>query len=180
MRAAPSLSSGVVNHLATTYSWFDCWGTGDRHAGGNTTWYHTIGDDNPNAGWVPAVDLQTTSAFDANPSAQGLPACGAPPPPPPDPSCSVHDDGRLWCTNAAAAPIHASATNGSGVVDRLRTTKSWFDCWTTGDLHGGGNRTWYHTQGDDAGRWGYVPAVDLNTPDAFDANPGAHGLRHCG
>lgn len=183
MHAGTNAGSPVVNHLQTTYSWFDCWGTGELHAGGNTTWYHTIGDENANAGWVPAVDLSTTSAFDANPTAHGLPQCGSPPPPPPpppDPSCSVHADGRLWCNNAAGSPIHTSATGGSTVVDHLRTTTSWFDCWTTGEMHAGGNTTWYHTEGDDAGRWGFVPAVDLMTPNAFDADPAARGLRRCG
>jgi hypothetical protein len=75
MRATPHLSSAVVNHLRTSFSFFECWGTGDRHAGGNTTWYRTIGDDNSNRGWIPAVDLSTTSAFDSNPSAHGLAHC---------------------------------------------------------------------------------------------------------
>lgn len=43
----------------------------------------------------------------------------------------------------------------------------------------GGNTTWYHTQGDDRGAWGWVPAVDLQTPDALDANPAAVGLAAC-
>ncbi len=179
LHAAPSNGSGVVNHLATTYSWFDCWATGSLHAGGNTTWYHTVGDDNPNAGWAPAVDLHTSDALDANPSAAGLPHCGGGAPPPSSSSCSVHGDGRLYCNNAAEATIRSSATNGGVPVDTLRSTNSWFDCWVTGDLHAGGNRTWYHTEGDDYGHWGFVPAVDLETASAFDANPTADGLRHC-
>jgi hypothetical protein len=75
MRATPRLSSAVVNHLRTSFSFFECWGTGDLHAGGNTTWYRTIGDDNSNRGWIPAVDLSTTSAFDSNPTAHGLARC---------------------------------------------------------------------------------------------------------
>jgi hypothetical protein len=75
LRATPRLSSAIVNHLRTTFSFFECWGTGDLHAGGNTTWYKTIGDDNGNRGWAAAVDLSTTSAFDSNPSAQGLARC---------------------------------------------------------------------------------------------------------
>ena len=75
MRSTPHLNATVVNHLRTSFSFFECWGTGDLHAGGNTTWYFTIGDDNSNLGWVPAVDLSTTSAFDSNPSAHGLPHC---------------------------------------------------------------------------------------------------------
>jgi hypothetical protein len=75
MRSTPHLNATVVNHLRTSFSFFECWGTGDLHAGGNTTWYKTIGDDNSNLGWIPAVDLSTTSAFDSNPSAHGLPHC---------------------------------------------------------------------------------------------------------
>lgn len=75
MRSAPQLAAPIVNRLRTTYSWFTCWGTGEMHAGGNTTWYRTIGDDNASAGWIPAVDLATTKEFDADPSARGLPKC---------------------------------------------------------------------------------------------------------
>jgi hypothetical protein len=179
LHEAPTNGSAVVNHLATTYSWFDCWGTGDLHAGGNTTWYHTIGDDNPNGGWAPGVDLHTSDALDANPSAAGLPQCGGSPPPPPSSSCSVHDDGRLYCNNTPNAVVRSTAENGGAPVDTLRTTNSWFDCWLTGDLHGGGNTTWYHTQGDDNGAWGFVPAVDLQTPNALDSDPSANGLQRC-
>ncbi len=181
MYSASHFSSGVVNHLRTTSSWFDCWGSGERHAGGNTTWYHTVGDDNGNWGYVPASDLNTSSAFDANPSAHGLRQCGgsSPPPPPVDPACSVHSDARLHCGNTSGATMHAGVTLASEVVDHLRTTPSWFDCWGTGERHAGGNTTWYHTMGDDNGHWGYVPAVDLHTSSAFDANPSAAGLKHC-
>jgi hypothetical protein len=185
LHAQPTNGSAVVNHLATTYSWFDCWGRGDLHAGGNTTWYHTVGDDNPNAGWVPGADLHTPDAFDANPSASGLPQCGgpapAPPPPPPpaNPACSVHGDGRLHCDNTPNATIRSMASYGGAAVDTLRTTNSWFDCWVSGQRHAGGNTTWYHTQGDDHGAWGFVPGVDLKTPNVFDGNPSAHGLKHC-
>jgi len=166
-------------------SWFKCWGTGDRHAGGNTTWYYTLGDDNDNWGWVPAVDLSTTSSFDANPSAHGLAQCAgqAPPPPPPpppeDPHCGVHADKKLYCSNADDAAMRASDHLSSSVVNHLRTTTSWFTCWGTGDRHAGGNTTWYYTLGDDNGNWGWVPAVDLDTTSAFDANPSAHGLPRC-
>ncbi len=76
MYSQPSGSSGAVDELQSTYSWFDCWGTGDRHAGGNTTWYHTYGDVNGAAGWVSGVHLNTGDSFDANPSASGLSECG--------------------------------------------------------------------------------------------------------
>jgi hypothetical protein len=182
MYSSMSTSSSVVNTLRSSNSWFTCWGTGELHAGGNTTWYYTEGDDNSSWGWVPAVDLDTTSAFDSNPSAAGLAQCGGSPPPPPpadDPNCDVHSDGKLYCLNSSGAPIHSSPTNGSAVVNHLRSTDSWFTCWKTGDLHAGGNHTWYYTEGDDNGNWGYVPAVDLHTTSDFDSNPSAHGLHAC-
>jgi N-acetyl-anhydromuramyl-L-alanine amidase AmpD len=179
MYAAANPTSGIVNHLRTTYSWFDCFAFGAPHSGGNSTWYHTVGDDNSNWGYVPAVNLQTSSGFDANPAAGGLRQCaGATPPPPQSSTCNVHADGKLYCTNSAGAPIYASA-NGGAIVNHLRTTSSWFDCFSFGALHAGGNHTWYHTIGDDNGNWGWVPAVHLNTAGAFDANPAAGGLRSC-
>ncbi|MDB4935233.1 MAG: hypothetical protein JWP87_2205 [Labilithrix sp.] len=93
--------------------------------------------------------------------------------------CSVHADGRLYCDDRAGTPMHAATNGGSPVVNTLRTAHSWFDCWGTGERHAGGNTTWYHTLGDDNGNYGWVPGVALKTPDAFDANPGAHGLKRC-
>jgi hypothetical protein len=75
MYAYPTPASGQVNVLRSTSSWFRCWGHGVPHAGGNDTWYGTVGDDNASFGFVPAVDLATTAEFDANPSAEGLPIC---------------------------------------------------------------------------------------------------------
>jgi hypothetical protein len=178
MYASTNVASGVVNHLETSNSWFDCWGTGELHAGGNHTWYHTLGDDNGNWGWVPAVDLQTSSSFDADPSAHGLKKCAAPLPPLPA-NCNVHSDKKLYCANTAHAAMHKSTTLSSTVVNHLETTKSWFKCWGTGELHAGGNHTWYYTLGDDNGNWGWIPAVNLSTPSTFDANPSAYGLPHC-
>jgi hypothetical protein len=178
MYASDNFSSSVVNHLRTTSSWFKCWADGEEHSGGNKTWYYTLGDDNDNWGWVPAVDLDTSSSFDANPSAQGLAEC-APSLPPLPSNCNVHSDGKLYCVNASGAAMYASANFSSSVVNHLRTTDSWFTCWGTGQLHPGGNTTWYYTLGDDTGSWGWVPAVDLDTPSSFDANPSAYGLPHC-
>ncbi|MFD0692134.1 hypothetical protein [Actinomadura fibrosa] len=93
--------------------------------------------------------------------------------------CGVRSDGRLYCGNEGDVDIMQSATYTSRYVDTLETVYSWFDCWTTGDPHSGGNRTWYHTKGDVFGRWGYVPAAVVYTSSAFDADPTAHGLRHC-
>lgn len=104
---------------------------------------------------------------------------GAVTPVPSQPSCRVYDDGKLHCDNKNGAPIRSAPTNGSGVVDHLRSTNSWFDCWSTGDLHAGGNTTWYHTQGDDHGAFGWVAAADMSTPNDFDADPQSKGLARC-
>jgi hypothetical protein len=90
--------------------------------------------------------------------------------------CGVQGDGKLHCDNDPGAAMRAEPKNGAAIVNRLRTGNSWFDCWTTGDRHAGGNTTWYHTLGDDNGNWGFVAAVDLSTPSAFDANP---SFRRC-
>lgn len=52
--------------------------------------------------------------------------------------------------------------------------------WATGAKHAGGNTTWYHTLGDDNAKWGWVPGVDLSTPDQLDQNPSAYGLKQRG
>lgn len=81
----------------------------------------------------------------------------------------------LYCENATA-DVFAGPQNHGTVVAKLVTTLSWFVCWETGDLHAGGNRVWYYTQGDRIlnwpGRkgWGYVPAFYLWTEE--DPFPG--------
>ena len=88
-------------------------------------------------------------------------------------------NGDLRCGNAYNASIkQVPAYDRNGVpvatVDYLRTTFSWFDCWTTGQRHSGGNSIWYRTYGDVTGRWGYVAAVSVYTPtDPFP------GVAHC-
>ncbi|WP_394846386.1 DUF1906 domain-containing protein [Pendulispora brunnea] len=93
--------------------------------------------------------------------------------------CGVHSDGKLYCTNTVGAAMRSTPRNGGTIVNRLRTSPSWFTCWGTGDQHAGGNTTWYYTQGDDNPNWGWVAAVDLSTTSAFDADPSAHGLKKC-
>lgn len=94
--------------------------------------------------------------------------------------CGVRSDGLLWCHNDAPTSIRSYPDRtDSWQVDTLRTTYSWFNCWTTGSLHAGGNRTWYKTTGDDHGASGFVPASAVHTPSSFDADPSAHGLRRC-
>jgi hypothetical protein len=95
-------------------------------------------------------------------------------------ACAVQADARLHCANAGGAALRAAPRNASPVVNVLRTTNSWFDCWTSGDRHAGGNTTWYHTVGDDNGNAGFVAAMALHTSDAFDANPSAARLARCG
>ncbi|MEU8404130.1 hypothetical protein AB0C28_53950 [Nonomuraea sp. NPDC048892] len=84
--------------------------------------------------------------------------------------------GNLYCGNAANAPIYATPGytkpngNPETVVDRLETTFSYFKCYVSGQPHGGGNSIWYHTYGDQTGRWGYVAAVNVWT--STDPYPG--------
>ncbi|MET9606882.1 hypothetical protein ABZZ17_17665 [Streptomyces sp. NPDC006512] len=49
----------VRGPLNTGFSWFQCWGRGDQHAGGNNVWYWTK-LDNGQWGNVPAVDVHTS------------------------------------------------------------------------------------------------------------------------
>jgi hypothetical protein len=91
----------------------------------------------------------------------------------------VQRDARLHCDNKAGAVLRAEAKNQSPVVNTLRTTSSWFECWTSGERHAGGNTTWYRTLGDDNGNRGFVAAVDLSTPESLDANPTVAGLAAC-
>ncbi|XKK39029.1 hypothetical protein HFP72_32185 [Nocardiopsis sp. ARC36] len=53
-------TSAVVDVLETSFSWFQCWGRGDSHAGGNNVWYWTQGDRNGRFGNIPAVNVFTT------------------------------------------------------------------------------------------------------------------------
>jgi len=96
--------------------------------------------------------------------------------------CGVGEDGNLWCTNASGAPLRDKPSidlPSSETADYLRTTYSWFTCWSEGQYHRGGNTTWYYTQGDDLGHWGWVAAEYVNTTDHFDSNPSNYGIRKC-
>jgi hypothetical protein len=87
---------------------------------------------------------------------------------------------RLWCWNDAPTSVRSSPyTTDSWQVDTLRTTYSWFYCWTFSEYHHSGNRTWYGAVGDDRGAAGFVPASAVHTSLDFDMNPGAYGLPHC-
>ncbi|MEE1770221.1 hypothetical protein PUR34_19255 [Streptomyces sp. JV185] len=54
-RSYRSATRGTLNG---TFSWFQCWGHGDPHPGGNDIWYWTELD---NGAWgnVPAADVST-------------------------------------------------------------------------------------------------------------------------
>ncbi|MFI6900599.1 hypothetical protein ACIBKY_05030 [Nonomuraea sp. NPDC050394] len=96
--------------------------------------------------------------------------------------CGVNGKGVLWCGNEGNAPLYdkPSTTTPVGyLIDNLWTTNSWFTCWSEGQYHKGGNTTWYKTQGDRKGKWGWVPAGYVFTSDGFDANPSRHGLPKC-
>ncbi|HUR07624.1 MAG TPA: hypothetical protein VM347_34135 [Nonomuraea sp.] len=94
-------------------------------------------------------------------------------------TCGVDPhDGRLHCSNEGGVPVFHGPRPVDD-VDFLDTTQSWFTCWTRGELHPGGNTTWYGTVGDRFGAFEYVPASVVHTPSGFDADPSRYGLRRC-
>lgn len=90
-------------------------------------------------------------------------------------SCSVQGDKKLHCTNDDNIPMRKNPWAASPIVNHLRTTSSWFDCWFPGEPHAGGNNVWYWTQGDDNANFGFVPAADVHT-----TKDPAPGLIKCG
>jgi hypothetical protein len=73
------------------------------------------------------------------------------------------------CGNAAPTTVYANTDYGY-IAGWLDSRRSWYVCWRIGQLHGGGNKVWYRTQGDRVGSdyywrrgWGYVPAVSVET-----------------
>ena len=89
--------------------------------------------------------------------------------------CGVEGDKKLHCANAGNTPVHQNPWAGSPVVNHLRTTRSWFTCWFSGEPHRGGNSIWYWTLGDDNDNWGFIQAAAVHTP-----NDPAPGLIRCG
>ena len=55
------------------------------------------------------------------------------------------------------------------MIDHLRTNPSWFVCRAEAGFSDGGTHPnrWEWTQGDDAGRWGWVRDIDI----ASETNP---------
>jgi hypothetical protein len=90
-----------------------------------------------------------------------------------NPPCFANSDGSLHCGNNAPIIVHESPRNGpnGGRVDVLRSNPSWFECWVHGQPNGT-NDIWYYTYGDDTHEWGFVPAIQVFTPQ--DPFPGVH------
>jgi hypothetical protein len=51
--------TNVVDRLASSFSYFRCWVSGQYHNGGNNIWYYTYGDYYGAWGYVPAVNVWT-------------------------------------------------------------------------------------------------------------------------
>jgi len=84
-------------------------------------------------------------------------------------SCRGRSDGLFDCSNLVGARIFASKSQGSAVIDHLRTNPSFFFCRSEGDPSGGGPHPdrWAKTVGDDHGRTGWVRDIDI----ASETNP---------
>jgi hypothetical protein len=96
-------------------------------------------------------------------------------------SCGVRS-GTLWCTNRAPVAMQDKPSWSmpqSWQVNTLRSSYSWFKCWSTGEIHPGHDYTWYYTLGDDNGNWGWVPGSDLDTTEYFDRHASDYGLPQC-
>lgn len=93
--------------------------------------------------------------------------------------CSLHADGKLYCQNSPYTDLHAQPTKASPIVDHLISIDSKFDCWGTGDLHDGGNTTWYRAVGDEHQLQGWAAGRDVSTASFFDQNPAAFGFATC-
>jgi hypothetical protein len=94
--------------------------------------------------------------------------------------CIVYTDNKLYCANRTVADMFVQPAATGPVVNHLRTVYSWFTCWDDGEPHAGGNATWFFTDGDDRGApYAWLPAVDVQTPQAFNADPEAYGFPQC-
>ncbi|NUR90348.1 MAG: hypothetical protein HOY71_40250 [Nonomuraea sp.] len=93
-----------------------------------------------------------------------------------NPPCYAKN-GHLYCGNKARVTIWRSAEYSKydrDAIDTLMSNPSYFECYTRGQKHNGGNNVWYRTYGDVHGRTGYVAAVSVYTPrDPFP------GVKHC-
>jgi hypothetical protein len=86
--------------------------------------------------------------------------------------------GRTWdevgvCRNVDSM-VWERPTATSTVIGKLKTHRSWFVCWTRGQIRPGGSDIWYYTEGDlnvakpQLDAWGFVPAfvVRDGSPEA--------------
>ncbi|AZM51313.1 hypothetical protein DMA15_00870 [Streptomyces sp. WAC 01529] len=85
--------------------------------------------------------------------------------------------GDLYCSNAPG-DLYGRPAFDAPVTGRLKTTESWFVCYSIGEAHKGGNNIWYYTQGDEAVElpglkaWGNMPASSvLTSTDPFPGLP---------
>jgi hypothetical protein len=95
--------------------------------------------------------------------------------------CVVYTDSKLYCANRTVADMFMQPAASGPVINHLRTAYSWFTCWDEGELHAGGDATWFFTDGDDHGApYGWLPAADVRTSQAFNSDPAAYGFPRCG
>jgi hypothetical protein len=85
--------------------------------------------------------------------------------------------GDLYCANAPG-DLYGRPAFDAPVTGRLKTTQSWFVCYSIGEAHKGGNNIWYYTQGDETVNlpgiqaWGNMPASSvLTNTDPFPGLP---------
>ncbi|WP_158708861.1 hypothetical protein [Streptomyces sp. NRRL S-920] len=85
--------------------------------------------------------------------------------------------GDLYCANAPG-DLYGRPAFDAPVTGRLKTTQSWFVCYSIGEAHKGGNNIWYYTQGDETVNlpgikaWGNMPASSvLTSTDPFPGLP---------
>ncbi|MFI9589514.1 hypothetical protein [Nonomuraea sp. NPDC052265] len=85
--------------------------------------------------------------------------------------------GHLYCGNKAGVSLWRSprySEHDQDAVDTLNSNPSYFQCYVSGQKHGGGNNIWYRTYGDVSKRTGYVAAESVYTwKDPFP------GVAHC-
>lgn len=85
---------------------------------------------------------------------------------------------RFYCNNDAPQDLYRDTSRmmASGL---LKTTYSYFRCWTMGTPHTRGS-LWYFTHADiPRGEPGYLPADKVHAPSEFEADPAAFGFMRC-
>ncbi len=86
--------SSISTYMDSNWSWFTCFRKGAWHEGQNNIWYYSQGDRPAGVwGYMPALDVWTST--DPWPGMPECPVDSAPPPPPPPPpptKCGVGDE----------------------------------------------------------------------------------------